>query len=64
MLTVVDRHVPALSGVIAVGEKLAHEILESEAPLLEDTCFTVLGENHIIGSQSGSRAHRNSFFTS
>ena len=43
-----DGHVAAPAAVFAVGEELAHEVLEGEASLLEDACFSVLREHHVV----------------
>ena len=49
--TVVDGHVSPSAYVLAVVEELVHEVRESKATLLKDTCLSVLGEDHILGCQ-------------
>lgn len=49
--TVMHGHITALSGIILVGSKLAHEIFEREASLLENSSFSVLARNNIVRSQ-------------
>lgn len=46
--SVVDGHVAAPAVVVAVGKELAHEVLKGEASLLEDACFSVLCEYHVV----------------
>ena len=44
---VVDGHIATLAGILAIREKLIHELRESEAALLENTGLTVLREDDI-----------------
>lgn len=62
ILTVMNRHITTLSGVIDIGEKLAHEILKSKSTLLKYTCLAILSKYHIIGSQSCCRANSDTLF--
>lgn len=48
LATIVHGHVTALPGIIPVGKELTHEVFEGKAPLLEDACFPVLGEDNIL----------------
>jgi hypothetical protein len=60
---VVNWHVTASAVVVAVGEKLAHEVFEGEAALLEDACFAVLGEYDVVGGQGGCGANADALFS-
>ena len=46
---VVDGHIAASTSILAIREKLVHELRKSEAALLENTGLTVLREDDIRG---------------
>lgn len=46
--TVMYRHISPFTGIVLIGEQLAHEILQGEATLLEDARLSVLARNYIF----------------
>jgi hypothetical protein len=60
----VDGHIPALSCVVAIGEELAHEVLQCETSLLEYTSFAVLCEDYIVLCQGCGGSNCDSFLAS
>ena len=59
-----DRHIPSLADVLAIGKQLIHKVGESEAPLLKDASLAVLGKDHVGGVQSRSGPNSDAFFAS
>ena len=57
-----NRHIPALADVLAIGEELVHKIRKREAPLLEDASLTVLGKDHVGRVESGGGPNSDAFF--
>ena len=49
--TIVDGHVAAFPGVFAVSEELVHEVVKSEATVLEYACFSVLRKDNVLRVQ-------------
>lgn len=62
--TVVNRHITATTGIVAVGKELSHELVESEASLHEDTGLTVLAEDGVAGAESTGGPDGYAFFSS
>lgn len=46
---VMYRHVATFTWIISVGEKLTHEVFQSETTLLKDSGLSILGEDYIFG---------------
>jgi hypothetical protein len=44
----VNRHITPFAWIIFIGKELAHEVLESETPLLKDPGFSILREDNIF----------------
>lgn len=61
ILPVVNRHISTAAAIIAIGEELAHEVLEGESTLLEHAGFAVLREDYIVGCQCCGRTNGNAF---
>lgn len=58
-----NRHIASSSTVVLICEQLAHEVLQSKSSLLEDSGFSILGENNILRRQGCCRANRNPFLS-
>mmetsp|Transcript_8862 Transcript_8862/g.18410 ORF Transcript_8862/g.18410 Transcript_8862/m.18410 type:complete len:246 (+) Transcript_8862:507-1244(+) len=61
--SVMNGHLPSPSQIQIVGEALIAELLEGETPPHEDSGFTILSEDVVLGAQGGCRANVDGFFT-
>lgn len=46
---IMNGHVTAFTVIKFIRKQLAHKVFQSEAALLEDACFAVLGEYYVVG---------------
>ena len=44
-------HIASLSNIFAIGEKLAHEVFQRKAAVLENTSLSILCKYYVLGGQ-------------
>lgn len=62
VLSIVDWHISTTACIIAIGEELAHEVLQCESTLLEYAGFAVLCKDYIIWCQCRRGSNCDAFF--